>query len=70
MNSWILLKEPIPPINDESDIMSEPRGSDRSVKSESDVNTFAVSSVLAPLLFCATTENTAKARTGDTIGEM
>lgn len=68
--SWILLKEPIALISDESAIMREPSGSERSVKSESDVNTFAVSSVLVLLPFCARTENTAKARTGDAIGEM
>lgn len=54
----------------ESAIISELRGSASRVKSESDVNTVAVSSVLAPLLFAASIENTAKARIGETIGEM
>jgi hypothetical protein len=70
MNSWILWKEPMPPINDERAIMSEPRGSESSVNRESEVKTLAVSSVLVPSLCWARTENTANARTGDTIGEI
>jgi hypothetical protein len=69
MNSWIRLKDPTPPISDDNATMSELRGSARRVKRESDVKTFAVSSVLAPLLFAARRENTVKARIGDTIGE-
>ena len=57
-------------MSDERAMMSDPRGSERRVNRESEVNTFAVSSVLVPSLFCARTENTAKARTGDTIGEI
>jgi hypothetical protein len=51
-------------------IMRELRGSARRVKSDRDVNTVAVSSVLPPSLFAASIENTANARIGDTIGEM
>jgi hypothetical protein len=40
------------------------------VKRESDVKTVAVSKVLAPPLFAASIEKTAKARIGDTIGDM
>jgi hypothetical protein len=69
-NSWIRLKEPTPPISADNAIISELNGSARSVKSESDVKTVAVSNVLPPLLLAASTENTAKARIGDTIGEM
>jgi hypothetical protein len=54
----------------DSAMMSELRGSARSVKRDSDVNTVAVSSVLVPLLFAASIENTANARIGDIIGEM
>jgi hypothetical protein len=50
-------------------MMSELRGSARSVKRESEVNTVAVLRVLSSL-FAASIENTAKARMGDTIGEM
>lgn len=69
-NSCILLKEPTPPINDERDIMRDPSGSVSKVKSDKDVNTVAVSRVLAPSLLSAMMENTAKARIGDTIGEI
>jgi hypothetical protein len=51
-------------------IISELSGSARSVNRDSDVKTVAVSSVLEPLLFAASIENTAKARMGDTIGEI
>lgn len=51
-------------------MMSELRGSERRVKSDKDVKTVAVSSVLDPSPFAASMENTAKARMGDTIGEM
>lgn len=54
----------------ESAIISELRGSARSVNRDSDVKTVAVSSVSSPLLFAARIEKTAKARIGDTIGEM
>jgi hypothetical protein len=53
-----------------SAMMSELSGSARSVNSESDVKTFAVSRVLAPLPFAARSENTVKARMGDRMGEM
>jgi hypothetical protein len=51
-------------------IISELRGSARSVKRDRDVNTVAVSSVLPPSLFAASMENTANARMGDTMGEI
>ena len=70
MNSWILLKDPMPPIRAESAIISEPSGSVSKVKREREVNTVAVSSVFPSLPFWATMENTAKARIGDTIGEI
>lgn len=63
------LNEPTPPMRADNAIISELRGSARSVKRDSEVNTFAVSSVLPPLLFAASMENTAKARIGDTMGE-
>ena len=69
-NSWILLNDPTPPMSAESAMMRELRGSARSVKSDKDVKTVAVSSVLAPLLLAATSENTVKARMGDTMGEI
>jgi hypothetical protein len=69
MNSWIRLNDPTPPMSAESAMMRELNGSARSVKSEREVKTLAVSSVLAPLLFAASTENTAKARMGERIGE-
>ena len=50
--------------------MRDPRGSVRSVNSEREVKTVAVSSVLRPSLFCAMIEKTANAKMGDTIGEM
>jgi hypothetical protein len=57
-------------MRDDSAMISEPSGSVSKVKRESDVNTVAVLSVPPPLLFEATMENTAKARIGETIGEM
>jgi hypothetical protein len=56
-------------MNEERDMMRELRGSDNSVKSDNDVKTLAVSSVLAPLLFCARREKTANVRMGDKSGE-
>jgi hypothetical protein len=50
-------------------MIRELRGSARSVKRDSEVNTLAVSSVLLLSLFAASMENTAKARIGDTMGE-
>ncbi len=50
--------------------MSDPNGSVRSVNSEREVKTVAVSSVLPPSVFFAMTEKTANARMGDTIGEI
>jgi hypothetical protein len=70
MNSCILLNDPTPPISADNAMMSELRGSARRVKRESDVKTVAVSKVLAPPLFAASIEKTAKARIGDTIGDM
>lgn len=55
-------------MNEDKDMMSELSGSDSSVNSDRDVKTFAVSSVLVPLLFCARMENTAKVRIGDRSG--
>jgi hypothetical protein len=69
-NSWILLKDPTPPMSDERAMMSDPNGSVRSVNSEREVKTVAVSSVLPPSVFFAMTEKTANARMGDTIGEI
>jgi len=51
-------------------MMSDPNGSDNKVKRDRDVNTFAVSSVVVPSLFCAKIENTAKVRIGDATGEI
>jgi hypothetical protein len=70
MKSCIRLNEPTPPINEDNAIISELSGSASSVNKESDVKTVAVSRVLAPLLLAASIENTAKARIGDTIGDM
>jgi hypothetical protein len=56
-------------MKDERDMMSELSGSDSSVKSDKDVKTLAVSSVLAPLLFSARIEKTANVRMGDKSGE-
>jgi hypothetical protein len=69
INSWILLNEPTPPMSADRANMRELRGSARSVKRESEVKTVAVSRVLWSFL-AASIENTAKARIGDTIGEM
>jgi hypothetical protein len=57
-------------MSDISAMMSELSGSARRVNSESDVKTFAVSRVLAPLPFAARSENTVKARMGDKTGEI
>jgi hypothetical protein len=70
MNSWILLNEPTPPISADNAIIRELSGSARSVNRESDVKTVAVSRVLEPSFLAASIENTAKARIGDTIGEI
>jgi hypothetical protein len=51
-------------------IIKELRGSARRVKRDSDVKTVAVSNVLPPLLFAASSENTMNARMGETMGEM
>lgn len=64
------MNDPTPPIKEERAMMSDPSGSVRSVNSESEVKTVAVSRVLLPSLFCAMIEKTANARIGDTIGEM
>lgn len=67
-NSCIRRKLPTPPMKLESDMISEPSGSDRRVKSDKEVNTFAVSSVVLPLLR-ARMEKTAKVKMGATTGE-
>lgn len=64
------MNDPTPPMSEESAMMRDPRGSVRSVNSEREVKTVAVSSVLWPPLFCAMIEKTANAKMGDTIGEM
>lgn len=69
-NSCILWNDPTPPISDESAIISEPRGSVSRVKRDRDVNTVAVSKLPPPFLFLAIIEKTAKAKIGDTIGDM
>jgi len=51
-------------------MINELRGSARSVNRDSEVKTFAVSSVLPLLLFAANREKTANARMGDTMGEI
>ena len=68
-NFWILWKDPTPPMNEDIAIMRELSGSDNSVKSDNDVKTLAVSSVLVPLLFWARVANTANVRMGDMSGE-
>jgi hypothetical protein len=60
------LKEPIPPISEESAIISELSGSVNREKSDKDVKTVAVSSVSDPR---ARAENTANASIGEMTGE-
>ena len=67
--SCIRWKLPTEPINVASAIISEPRGSERSVKRDKEVNTRAVSSVVSPLLR-AITEKTVKVNIGAVIGVM
>jgi len=50
-------------------MISEPSGSDSKENKESEVKTFAVSSVVSPFFF-AMIEKTAKVRMGDTTGEI
>ena len=51
-------------------MISEPSGSDKSEKRDSDVKTLAVSRVAPLPLFFAMAEKTAKVAMGDTTGEM
>lgn len=52
------------------DMIRDPRGSDKSVKSDRDVNTLAVSSVSPSPLFRARTENSVNVRIGAAIGVL
>ena len=69
-NSCILWNDPTPPMSDESAMISDPRGSVSRVKRERDVNTVAVSKLPPSYLLLAMIEKTAKAKIGDTIGDM
>ena len=57
-------------MSDDRAMIKEPSGSVSNVNNERDVKTVAVSSELSPSRSFAMIEKTAKARMGETMGEM